>query len=190
MDDAASLHFHPVQVEAVAAVAHPLRAPLELAAAVAVLQDQLALPEAVPVRGVEAVTGDTNRIMGPGPVPGISGVALNLLRNKRNVCLDLKQPAAVETCLTLMESADAVFEGFRPGVMQRLGLDADSLRARKPGLVYASISSFGQTGPMAAVADGACQLPDAPTTEILCDIRDGVIHPLVGDAGVRVDRLG
>ncbi|PLR27532.1 carnitine dehydratase [Caulobacter zeae] len=73
-------------------------------------------------------------------------------RGRRSVALDLKQPAAVETCLKLMETADAVFEGFRPGVMERLGLGPDAALARNPRLVYGRMTGWGQTGPYAKAA--------------------------------------
>lgn len=73
-------------------------------------------------------------------------------RNKRSVALDLKSESGREDFLRLVDTADVVIEGFRPGVMERLLLDAERLRQRKPDLVFVSISSFGQTGPNAVVA--------------------------------------
>ncbi|MBO9559752.1 MAG: CoA transferase [Caulobacter sp.] len=73
-------------------------------------------------------------------------------RGRRSVALDLKSPAAVETCLKLMESADGVIEGFRPGVMERLGLGPDVALARNPKLVYGRMTGWGQTGPYAKAA--------------------------------------
>ena len=73
-------------------------------------------------------------------------------RGRRSVAFDLKQPAAVETCLTLMESADAVFEGFRPGVMERLGLGPDVALGRNSKLVYGRMTGWGQHGPYAKAA--------------------------------------
>jgi alpha-methylacyl-CoA racemase len=67
-------------------------------------------------------------------------------RGRRSVALDLKQPAAVETCLKLMEKADAVFEGFRPGVMERLGLGPDVALKRNPKLVFGRMTGWGQYG--------------------------------------------
>jgi alpha-methylacyl-CoA racemase len=58
-----------------------------------------------------------------------------------------RSPAAIEACLKLMESADAVFEGFRPGVMERLGLGPDVALKRNPKLVYGRMTGWGQTGP-------------------------------------------
>jgi alpha-methylacyl-CoA racemase len=73
-------------------------------------------------------------------------------RGRRSVALDLKSPEAVEACLKLMEGADAVFEGFRPGVMERLGLGPDVALARNPKLVYGRMTGWGQTGPYAHAA--------------------------------------
>jgi crotonobetainyl-CoA:carnitine CoA-transferase CaiB-like acyl-CoA transferase len=86
------------------------------------------------------------------PIRRFPGLFTALHRNKRSVTLNLKAPADREEFLRLVDTADAVLEGFRPGVMARLGLAAEQLRARKPGLVFVSISSFGQTGPLATVA--------------------------------------
>jgi len=73
-------------------------------------------------------------------------------RGRRSIALDLKQPAAVETCLKLMESADGIIEGFRPGVMERLGLGPDVALARNPKLVYGRMTGWGQFGPYAKAA--------------------------------------
>ncbi|SPB13786.1 L-carnitine dehydratase [Caballeronia novacaledonica] len=73
-------------------------------------------------------------------------------RGRRSVTLDLKQPEAVESALTLMSRADVVIEGFRPGTMERLGLGPDSAFARNPKLVYGRMTGWGQTGPLAARA--------------------------------------
>jgi alpha-methylacyl-CoA racemase len=73
-------------------------------------------------------------------------------RGRRSVAMDLKSPAAVETCLALMESADAVFEGFRPGVMERLGLGPEVALGRNPRLVYGRMTGWGQDGPYAKAA--------------------------------------
>jgi crotonobetainyl-CoA:carnitine CoA-transferase CaiB-like acyl-CoA transferase len=88
-------------------------------------------------------TGDPSRRF-----PGLFD-AMN--RNKRSVVLNLKEARDKERFLELVDTADVVMEGFRPGVMKRLGLDAQTLRERKPSLVYLSISAFGQDGPLASV---------------------------------------
>ena len=73
-------------------------------------------------------------------------------RGRRSVALDLKDPAAVELCLKLMEKADAVFEGFRPGVMERLGLGPEAALKRNPKLVYGRMTGWGQFGPYSQAA--------------------------------------
>jgi alpha-methylacyl-CoA racemase len=73
-------------------------------------------------------------------------------RGRRSIAMDLKSPAAVEACLKLMETSDAVFEGFRPGVMERLGLGPDVALDRNPRLVYGRMTGWGQTGPYAKAA--------------------------------------
>ncbi|KQO68628.1 CoA transferase [Methylobacterium sp. Leaf89] len=74
---------------------------------------------------------------------------LNMNRNKRSLALNLKSPAGRDLLLDMAETADIVVENYRPGVMARLGLGYDAMRARNRGLIYASISGFGQTGPWA-----------------------------------------
>ncbi|XAH23108.1 CoA transferase [Xylophilus sp. GW821-FHT01B05] len=71
-------------------------------------------------------------------------------RNKRSITLNLKEAEGIETLKRLIAGADVVVENFRPDVKFRLGIDYESLAADNPGLVYASISGFGQTGPLAA----------------------------------------
>ena len=73
-------------------------------------------------------------------------------RGRRSVALDLKNPDAVEAFLRLCESADAVIEGFRPGVAERLGIGPETCRARNPRLVYGRMTGWGQDGPLAQTA--------------------------------------
>ena len=70
-------------------------------------------------------------------------------RNKRSIALDLKSPNARDACVRLMSAADIVVEGFRPGVAKRLGVDYESVRERNPGVIYCSLSGYGQDGPYA-----------------------------------------
>src|SRR3990170_6270035 len=70
-------------------------------------------------------------------------------RNKRSVGLNLKEPRAQEAFLRMAEKADVVVEGFRPGVVKRLGVDYETVSARNPRIVYCSLSGYGQTGPYA-----------------------------------------
>jgi alpha-methylacyl-CoA racemase len=75
-----------------------------------------------------------------------------LQRNRRSIALDLKQPAAIATLLELLEGADVLIEGFRPGVMERLGLGPEACLARNPRLVYGRMTGWGQSGPLAHAA--------------------------------------
>jgi crotonobetainyl-CoA:carnitine CoA-transferase CaiB-like acyl-CoA transferase len=76
-----------------------------------------------------------------------SALYLSLNRNKRSIRLDLKSDAGREALLRLAESYDVVLEGFRPGVMERLGVGYDVLAERNPRLVYCAITGYGQSGP-------------------------------------------
>src|SRR5271154_6417718 len=73
-------------------------------------------------------------------------------RGRRSAALDLKTPEAIEACLKLLESADALIEGFRPGVMERLGLGPEVALKRNPKLVFGRMTGWGQTGPYANAA--------------------------------------
>ncbi|NMO88273.1 CaiB/BaiF CoA-transferase family protein [Actinomycetospora sp. TBRC 11914] len=96
-----------------------------------------------------ADTGDEMRHVGPFAADG-SSIRFTLLNaGKRSVALDLKSPAGVATARALAREADVVVEGFRPGVMDRLGLGADVLREDNPRLVYCPITGYGQDGPRA-----------------------------------------
>lgn len=70
-------------------------------------------------------------------------------RGRRSIVLDLKDPKGIETALRLIEKADALIEGMRPGVMERLGLGPDAALARNAKLIYGRMTGFGQTGPRA-----------------------------------------
>jgi alpha-methylacyl-CoA racemase len=86
---------------------------------------------------------------GGGPPLGRFDVTF---RGRRSVALDLKTPAAVAACLDLIERAEALVEGFRPGVMERLGLGPDVALARNPNLVYGRMTGWGQEGAWAQAA--------------------------------------
>lgn len=92
--------------------------------------------------------GDTLRSW-PPISDGYSENFASLNRNKRSVTLNLKDPADVELARRLIDGADVLLENNRPGVMDRLGLGYDVLRARNPRLLYCSISAYGQSGPRA-----------------------------------------
>ena len=86
----------------------------------------------------------------PGGTPPITGPVLN--RGKRSVFADLKTPEGKALVLALCETADVLIEGMRPGVMERLGLGPAECQARNPKLVYARMTGWGQTGPLAPAA--------------------------------------
>jgi len=125
--------------------------------------------------------------------PGAYFLATN--RNKRSVTLNLKQPAGRDIFLKLVERADVVVEGFRPGVMDRLGIGYDTLKAVNPRLVFCSISGYGQDGPYREKAghdinyistagllavngtkDGAPAIPGVQ----IADLAGGSLHAVVG----------
>ena len=82
------------------------------------------------------------------PIPDEpAGDLLN--RGRRSIALDLKHPEAIATALRLVEQTDALLEGFRPGVMERLGLGPDVCLERNPKLIYGRMTGWGQEGPMA-----------------------------------------
>jgi formyl-CoA transferase len=95
---------------------------------------------------IEPPQGDSTRTM-PGAV-GTDSPSFNAVnRGKRSVVVNLKTRAGVEAVKALARTADIVVENYRPGVMASLGLDYATLSASNPGLIYASISGYGQTGP-------------------------------------------
>src|SRR5262249_11121229 len=73
---------------------------------------------------------------------------LALNRNKRSIALNLKDPGAVEVARRIVAKADVLIENYKPGVIARLGLGYDEMSKLNPGLIFCSISGFGQTGPL------------------------------------------
>ncbi|MBM7061837.1 CoA transferase [Pseudomonas sp. UL073] len=129
-------------------------------------------------------------------ITGAANAAKNPMnRGKRSVVADLKTPEGRETVLKLIENADALIEGMRPGVMERLGLGPDVLLARNPKLVFGRMTGWGQHGPMANAAghdnnyaslSGAMyhsgtagEAPSAPIT-LLGDIAGGALYLTIG----------
>ncbi|MFI6284449.1 CaiB/BaiF CoA transferase family protein [Streptomyces sp. NPDC051018] len=96
---------------------------------------------------VEPPAGDSSRAIPPHFIDGDSAYYLSVNRNKRSVVLDLKTPEGGSRLRELADVADIVIENFRPGVLDRLGLDYDGLSATNPGVIWCSISGFGQDGP-------------------------------------------
>jgi CoA:oxalate CoA-transferase len=97
---------------------------------------------------LEPPAGDDYRHIGPF-VQGESALFTLVNRGKQSIVLDLKSPADQALARDIALQCDVVVENFRPGVASRLGLGAEDLRGAKPGLIYASISGFGQSGPAA-----------------------------------------
>jgi alpha-methylacyl-CoA racemase len=96
---------------------------------------------------------DVIRIDRPGTTPLMGESRHQVMhRSRRSVVLDLKKPGGVDAVLRLVESADALLEGFRPGVMEGLGLGPEPCLDRNPRLVYARITGWGQDGPLAHAA--------------------------------------
>jgi crotonobetainyl-CoA:carnitine CoA-transferase CaiB-like acyl-CoA transferase len=96
-------------------------------------------------------TGDEMR----GYTPRFGADSVNhvlLNRGKRSIALDLKSPGAMDVLGPLLDEADVIVEQFRPGVMDRLGLGYEAVRARNEGIIYCSITGYGQMGPKALVA--------------------------------------
>ena len=106
---------------------------------------------------LEPPSGDHSRQWGPPFIGSESSYFLSVNRNKRSVVLDLKQPAARSAARALAMASDVVVESFKPGTAERLGLGPKELRARKPDLVYASISGYGQNQPTLAGYDQIAQ---------------------------------
>jgi alpha-methylacyl-CoA racemase len=126
---------------------------------------------------------------------GTLGATTLLDRGKRSIALDLKDPADVEVVRALVRRADVLLEGFRPGVMERLGLGPAELLAETPALVYGRMTGWGQTGPLAPTAGhdigyialtgalGASGRPDerpAPPMNLLGDFGGGGVFLALG----------
>jgi crotonobetainyl-CoA:carnitine CoA-transferase CaiB-like acyl-CoA transferase len=98
---------------------------------------------------IESAKGETNRVMGTGPHPQLSGVALNLLRNKRNVALDLKADAGRDAVLRIAATCDVFVTNLRPAPLSRLRLTYDDVRAVRPDVVYCQAAGFPSDSAMA-----------------------------------------
>lgn len=119
----------------------------------------------------------------------------SLSRNKRSIVLNLREQDAREIFYKLAESADVVLEGFRPGVVKRLGVDYETLHERNPRIVYCSLSGYGQTGPYSQLvghdinyisvggALGMIGWPDTPPAipmNVIADFAAGGMHAAYG----------
>lgn len=96
---------------------------------------------------VEPPEGDESRHWMPPDIGGVSAYFISVNRNKRSIAIDLKRPGALEIIDRLVRISDVVVENFRPGTAERLGIGYDRLSKINPGIIYCSISGFGQDGP-------------------------------------------
>lgn len=142
-------------------------------------------------------SGDDTRAFGPPFLGGESTYFLSVNRNKESVALDLKDPRGLELARRIAERADVLVENFRPGTLDRLGLDYAGLRQRHPRLIYCSISGFGATGDPAWVRRPGYDLviqgigglasltgePDGPPFKAGSSIAD-LVAGLYGVAGI------
>ncbi|MGH9275216.1 MAG: CaiB/BaiF CoA transferase family protein [Acidimicrobiales bacterium] len=100
--------------------------------------------------GADVIRVDrAQNVMGGDPATPPADV---LNRGRRSIGVDLKNPDGIEAVLSLIETADGLIEGFRPGVMERLGLGPDAALARNPKLVYGRMTGWGQEGPYSSTA--------------------------------------
>jgi crotonobetainyl-CoA:carnitine CoA-transferase CaiB-like acyl-CoA transferase len=96
---------------------------------------------------VEPFTGDTARNPKIAPFGDQSAIHLFMNRGKKSVVIDLKSPEGLEVFYQLVDTADVVVDNFRPGVMKRLGIDHETLKARNPDIITVSVTGFGEYGP-------------------------------------------
>jgi formyl-CoA transferase/CoA:oxalate CoA-transferase len=114
------------------------------------------------------------------PVPGgESAYFVSLHRNKRGIVVDLKHPAGKELFFRLVERCDVVLENYRVGALTRLGLDYEAARKRNPGIIYCSVSGFGQDGPYR----------DRAALDLILQAESGMIS-VTGEAGGSGVRAG
>lgn len=108
---------------------------------------------------VEPPSGDTARTLGPPWCGDDSAMLVAFNRNKKSICIDMKQAESREVVRRMIEGADILVESFRPGVMRRFELDYESVRKINPKVIYCSVSAYGQSGPHAerAGVDGIIQ---------------------------------
>ena len=126
-----------------------------------------------------------------------------LSRGRRSIALDLKQETGVKVLLRLVDQADVLVEGFRPGVMERLGVGPDRCREHNPRLVYGRMTGWGQTGPLAAAAGhdinylalsgslhaiGRAGEAPVPPLNLVADFGGGAMYLVAGILAALVER--
>lgn len=146
--------------------------------------------------GADVIRIDRKAAPGPAnPFPMLGTKYDVMARGRRSLGLDLKQPEAREVALQLIGQADVVLEGFRPGVMERLGLGPQACHERNPRLVYGRITGWGQSGPLAQSAGhdinyvaltgmlhamGRADSPPAPPLNLVGDFGGGAMMMAFG----------
>jgi len=123
--------------------------------------------------------GDIARGWGTRLPGGETAYFVSVHRNKQSIAMDLKHPQGKETFLRMVERSDVVLENFRAGVLSRLGIGYEVARQRNPGIVYCSISGFGQDGPYR----------DRTALDLILQAESGMIS-VTGEAGGRGVRAG
>jgi crotonobetainyl-CoA:carnitine CoA-transferase CaiB-like acyl-CoA transferase len=134
---------------------------------------QLLADQGAEVVKVEPLDGDHTRIVGPyhpdDKLRAFGGYFASVNRNKKSIAIDLKRPEGRDLVMRLCESADAVVENSRSGVMERLGLSYEALRERNPKLVYATIRGFGDR------RTGESPYTDWPAYDVVAQAFGGVM---------------
>ncbi len=123
--------------------------------------------------------GDISRAWGTELPGGETDYFASLHRNKQGMVLDLKNPQGKETFLRLLERCDVVLENYRAGALTKLGLDYATAQKRNPGIIYCSISGFGQDGPYR----------DRPALDLILQAESGMVS-VTGEAGGHGARAG
>ncbi len=147
--------------------------------------------------GAEVVRLDRLSLKGTGDRADV------LARGRRSLALDLKSTAGVATALAMIDQADALIEGFRPGVMERLGLGPEVCLERNPRLVYGRMTGWGQSGPLAQAAGhdinyisiggalgamGYADRPPSPPLNLVGDFGGGAMYLLCGLLAALIER--
>jgi len=124
-------------------------------------------------------SGDIARGWGASMPGGESAYFVGLHRNKQDIVIDLKHPDGKQLFFRLIERCDVVLENYRVGALARLGLDYEAARKRNPGIIYCSISGFGQDGPYR----------DRAALDLILQAESGMIS-VTGEAGGSGVRAG
>jgi crotonobetainyl-CoA:carnitine CoA-transferase CaiB-like acyl-CoA transferase len=134
---------------------------------------QLLADQGAEVIKIEPLSGDYTRSVGPfrsdDQLRAYGGYFQSVNRNKRSIAVDLKSAAGKEVLMSLIADADVIVENFRAGVMDRLGLSFETLRAKNPRLVYAAIRGFGDT------ATDASPYVNWPAYDVVAQAMGGVM---------------